>query len=245
MKIGAVVQTRMGSIRLPGKVMLDICGKPVIQHVIERLKQCKHLDEIIIATTTLGQDDVVVQQAQKLGVKWFRGSEDDVLSRYYYSARENNLDVIVRVTSDCPLIDPFIIDSMIQFYKQNKYDLVANVAPDVRQRTFPRGLDTEIFSFKVLVEAFENAAEKYQREHVTPYIYEKSDKIYYYKNSLDYSKYRWTLDTEEDLQLIKSIYCYLYKETHNFYFEDILNLMKKHPELAKINGHVEQRKIKN
>jgi len=117
MKTGAVVQTRMGSTRLPGKVMMNLCGKPVIDHVIDRLKQSKLLDDIIIATTTSEKDKVIVEQAKKNGVKWFCGSEEDVLSRYYYAAKENNLDTVVRITSDCPLIDPVLLDKVV-FFRQ-------------------------------------------------------------------------------------------------------------------------------
>lgn len=244
MKTGVVVQTRMGSTRLPGKVMLDICGKPVIEHVIDRLGQSKYLDEFIIATTVLPQDDVIAEKAENIGVKCFRGNEEDVLSRYYYAAKQHNLDIIVRVTSDCPLIDPFIIDNMLKFFISNDFDLVANVAPNITQRTFPRGLDAEVFSFLSLERAFNNAAKQYQREHVTPYIYEEGSRIYYYKNNIDYSKYRWTLDTEEDFELITAVYRHLYKGNHDFYFKDILELLKRFPEIADINAAVEQKKIK-
>lgn len=244
MKIGVIVQTRVGSTRLPGKVMMDLCGKPVIDHVIDRLKQSKLLDEIIIATTTLERDRVIVEQAKKDGVKWFCGSEEDVLSRYYYAAKENNLDTVVRITSDCPLIDPFITDNIIRCHKENLYDIVTNAGSDIKTRTYPRGLDTEVFTFRVLEDAFINAREKYQREHVTPYIYENSGGIYYYRNNVDYSKYRWTLDAEEDFELIKTVYTYLYKGEHNFYYQDILELLREHPEIAGINQGVEQKKIK-
>lgn len=244
MRTGAIVQARIGSTRLPGKVIIDICGKPVIQHVIERLKQSKYLHEIIIATTELKQDDVIVEQAVKAGVKWFRGSEEDVLSRYYYAAKENNLDVIVRITSDCPLIDPYIIDEMIQIFINNDYNMVSNVSLDVKLRTFPRGLDAEIFPYTVLKEVFDNASEKYQREHVTPYIYENCNKFFLYKNPINYSKYRWTLDTGEDLEMIKTVYNHLYHGEHNFFFRDITGLLEKHPEIADINRGVEQKKLK-
>lgn len=245
MKVGIIVQARMGSTRLTGKVMKDLCGKPVIQHVIERLKQSKKADEIIIATTTLKQDDIIEDQAFELGVKSYRGSEGDVLSRYYHAARDNTLDIIVRITADCPLADPFIIDDLINVLMQSDYNLVANVSPDLSQRTFPRGLDAEVFTFGILEFAFDNAGEDYQREHVTPFIYERSDKICIYKNSTDYSKYRWTLDTEDDLRLIKTIYDYLYKGKHDFYFADVLRLFEIIPELAGINAHVEQKKLRS
>lgn len=245
MKTGIIVQTRMGSTRLPGKVMLDLCGKPVIRHVIERLKQSRLADDIIIATTTSENDDIIVEQACKEGVKHFRGSEEDVLSRYYNAAKDNKLDAIVRVTSDCPLIDPIVLDNIVECYKNNDYDIVTNAGSDATKRTFPRGLDTEVFSFAVLEKAFKNACEKYQREHVTPFIYENSTKILYFLNTADYSKYRWTLDTSEDFELIQKIYLFLYKGVHNFYMRDILNIFELHPELAGINAHVEQKKLKD
>jgi spore coat polysaccharide biosynthesis protein SpsF len=240
--VAAIIQARMGSSRLPNKVMKSICGKTVLEHVIERVGQCKEIDDIIIATTTFDRDNVIADEALRCGVKYFRGSEDDVLSRYYYAAEEYKADIIVRITSDCPLIDPAISDNVIKFYRNNKYDIVTNAGIDLSQRTYPRGLDTEVFSFKVLEAAFKNATKGYQREHVTPYIYENCKKAYY-KNPIDFSRYRWTLDTDDDLKLIDSVYKYLYKGKHNFYFNDIIELMDKHPELAKINEHVEQKKI--
>ena len=179
MKIGAIIQARMGSTRLPGKVMMTLKNKTVLEHVIERVRQSNWIDEIIIATTTDKKDNDIEKEALKCGVKVFRGSEDDVLSRYYYAAKEYGLDIIVRITSDCPLIDSKVLDEVIQFYVDKNYDVVSNAGADLSKRTYPRGLDTEVFSFKVLENAFTNAKEPYQREHVTPYIYEKSDKIYF------------------------------------------------------------------
>jgi len=243
MKTGVIVQTRMGSTRLPGKVMMDLCGKPVIDHVIDRLKRSRLSDEIIIATTTLERDKVVVEQAKKNGVKWFCGSEDDVLSRYYCAAKENDLDVVVRVTSDCPLIDPVILDNVVDFYMSNNYTLVTNAGINFEQRTFPRGLDVEVFSFSMLEYAFNNAQKSYQREHVTPYLYETYfDSIYYYKNDVDYSNFRWILDTDEDYALISAIYDRLYKKYgSNFGLYEVLELMKSNPELSMINAHVQQK----
>ncbi|MBF8982973.1 glycosyltransferase family protein [Lutibacter sp. B2] len=244
MKIGAIIQARMGSTRLPGKVMLDLCGKYVIDHVIDRVKQSKYIDEIVIASTTSKNDDKIIERAKENKIKYFRGSEEDVLSRYYYAALENKLDVIVRITSDCPLIDSFVTDEIIKFYIDNKYEIVSNEGPHPTEKTYPRGLDTEVFSFKSLKDAYVNAKEKYQREHVTPYIYENYTNIYYYKNGEDYSNYRWTLDTHEDWKLIKEIYINLYKGKHDFHFKDILNLFDRKTELMTINQHVNQKKIK-
>ncbi|HHV71415.1 MAG TPA: NTP transferase domain-containing protein [Clostridia bacterium] len=243
-KTVAIIQARMGSTRLPGKVMLDLCGKTVLEHVIERVKRVKNIDQIVIATTELERDDLIVKEAEKCWVGYYRGSEDDVLRRYYYAAKENQAEIVVRITSDCPLIDPNITNEIIEFYKTHDYDLVTNAGIDEKERTYPRGLDTEVFSFEILEEAFLKADQPYQREHVTPYIYENCKNIYYYKNDVDYSQYRWTLDTEEDYKLIETIYKYLYPQNTDFAFDDILKIIKKYPHLAKINAHVEQKKVK-
>lgn len=244
MKIAAIIQARMGSTRLSGKIMKDIKGRTVLSHVIERVNQSNIIDEIIIATTVEERDNVIEDEALKCGAKVYRGSEEDVLSRYYLAAKENNIDIIVRVTSDCPVIDANVIDEIINFYLEEKYDIVTNAGSDLSQRTFPRGLDTEVFSYEVLKDAFNNGREKYQREHVTPYIYEQSKKVHYFKNDVNYSMYRWTLDTEEDFELISEIYNRLYKGTHDFYLQDIVKIFKQEPKLFTINAHIEQKKIK-
>lgn len=243
MKIGAIIQARMGSTRLSGKVMKDIKGKSVLSHVIDRVRQSKLIEDIVIATTTHERDDNIEAESVKCGVNVFRGSEDDVLSRYYYAAKENNIDVIVRITSDCPLIDPYVVDEIINVYLNERCDLVTNAGSDLTQRTYPRGLDTEVFSFEALENAFVNAKEKYQSEHVTPYIYENSNQLHYFKNDVDYSKYRWTVDTEEDFELITEVYNRLYKGRHDFYLNDIIALFEREPILFNINAHIEQKKI--
>lgn len=244
MRTGAIIQARMGSTRLQGKVMKKIADKTILEHVIERVKQSKLIDVIVIATTTLERDDIIETVSLNCGVEVFRGSEEDVLSRYYYAAKENNLDIVVRITSDCPLIDPKVLDNIVSFYKSNDYDIVSNAGADITTRTYPRGLDTEVFSFKMLEDAFNKADEKYQREHVTPYIYENANNIYYYKNDVDYSKYRWTLDTEEDFQLISEIYKHLYSGKHDFYLEEIIDLFEKNQDLYNINAHIKQKNLK-
>lgn len=241
MKIAAIIQTRMGSTRLPGKVMKQLQGKTVLSHVIERVRQSKLIDEIIIATTVDEKDDVVNDEAIRCGAKVFRGSEEDVLSRYYYAAKTYNIDVIVRITSDCPLIDPNVIDELIACYLNGQYSLVTNAGSDLSHRTYPRGLDTEVFSMEVLEEAFHNARQSYQHEHVTPYIYENKEGIRYYKNDTDFSQYRLTLDTEEDFTLIKEIYDRLY--SRSMYLSDIMDLFRQEPHLFSINAHIEQKKI--
>ncbi|MEW5919765.1 MAG: glycosyltransferase family protein [Bacillota bacterium] len=247
LKTAAIIQARTGSTRLPGKVLKKIAGKTILEHVIERVNQAVFIDDIIIATTELEHDRPIIELAEFKGVKSFQGSENDVLERYYHAARENSIDVVVRITSDCPLIDPMLCDKIISFYIQNcdEYVLVTNAGLGKEGRTYPRGLDVEIFPFWVLKKASQLAKKTYQREHVTPWIYENygKEKIYYYKNKVDYSCFRWTLDTEDDFLLIKKIYEYLYNGNHIFYFKDVLNLFQEKPELAKINKHVEQKSI--
>ncbi|MGM0841682.1 MAG: cytidylyltransferase domain-containing protein [Bacillota bacterium] len=243
MKIAAIIQARMGSTRLSGKVMKELEGKTVLSHVIERVKQSKLIEDIIIATTTHERDNIIETEAIYCGSKVYRGSEDDVLSRYYFAAKEYNVETIIRITSDCPLIDPNVIDEIIEFYLKGTYELLTNAGSDLRQRTYPRGLDIEIFSFEVLEKAYINGKESYHREHVTPYIYEHSKRIYYFKNKVDYSKYRWTLDTKEDFELISEIYSRLCKGAHDFYLPDIIELFKEEPDLLTINAHIEQKEI--
>lgn len=242
MKIVAIIQARMGSSRLSGKVMKDLYGKPVLSHVITRVKQCKEIDEVVVATTTSAVDDVLIEH--DFGVSVYRGSEDNVLSRYYETAKAVGADVVIRITSDCPLIDPNIIDKMLGIYKQGNYKVVTNATSNLEDRTFPRGLDAEIFSFEYLEEAYNNATEQYQKEHVTPYLYENTDNVYIYKNDVDYSNYRLTLDTDEDFVLIHKIYGALYCGEHDFYLKEIVEVMEDNPDWVKINEHIEQKKTK-
>ena len=243
MKIVCIVQARVGSTRLPGKVLKKICEKTVLEHDINRLRQAKNIDEIVIATTTKKEDDAIVDEAKRLNVKYFRGSEQDVLSRYYYAAKENKADVVVRITSDCPLIDSNISDEIIDFYFKNieKYDYVSNTI----DRTYPRGLDTEVLSFKVLERAFKEATLERDKEHVTPYIWDNPEKfrLAQYKNDVDYSYLRWTLDTKEDYLLIKTVYKELYKYKKNFGFNDVIELFDQKPNIRNINENIEQKTI--
>ncbi|NJD03359.1 MAG: acylneuraminate cytidylyltransferase [Ruminiclostridium sp.] len=241
MKTGIIMQARMGSTRLPGKVLTDLMGKPVLLHTIDRLKQCKKVGKIIVATTISPRDDIIFDKSNEFGVKVFRGSEENVLERYYQAALANDLDTIVRITSDCPLIDPHIIDLAVDEFEKGGSDLVSNAGAELSNRTFPRGLDCEVFSLRALEQAYYKASEQYQREHVTPYIYENM-KVFFFKNNKNHSNYRWTLDTVEDLELISEIYKNLYKGKHDFYFKDILELMINKPELQNINAHIEQKK---
>lgn len=232
----------MGSTRLPGKVLLKINEKSVLEHVVFRLQRVKSINEIVIATTLSPLDDLIVLESDRLKVKWFRGDEIDVLSRYYYAAKESNAEIIVRITSDCPLIDSEITDDIVSFYieKAREYDYVSNTIV----RTYPRGLDTEVFTFKSLEKAFLESEESRDREHVTPYIWDNSEifRVAQYTNSVDFSKLRWTLDTQEDLVLIKQIYENFPVNSY-FSMKQILALLKEKPYLQEINRNIEQKKL--
>lgn len=244
MNIVAIIQARMGSSRLPGKVLMKVKEKSVLEHVIDRVRECKEIDDIVVATTNLQKDDVIIDLLKNLRVNYFRGSEDNVLERYYEAATVYVATDIVRITSDCPLIDPQIVDNIIRFYKNNEYDMVTNAPNDESKRTYPRGLDTEVFSYEILERAYLKGTKSYQREHVTPYIYENDFKIYNYKNQVNYSEYRWTLDTLEDFKLISLIYNNLYGKNKTFYMEDILDYIEKNPQAIDINKDIKQKKIK-
>jgi spore coat polysaccharide biosynthesis protein SpsF len=241
MKVVCIIQARVGSSRLPGKVLKNICGKTVLEHDINRLKLSSVIDEIIIATTAEPQDDKIVDEAKRLGVKYFRGSEKDVLSRYYLAAKDAGADVVVRVTGDCPCIDYTILDNMIRLFKENKFDYINNTS----ERTFPRGYDVEVFTFQALEIAYKNATKDYEREHVTPYLYDCNNnfKCFTYKNNVDYSKYRITLDTEEDLQLITIIYEKLFDNKGYFLLDDVVEFLEKNQDIVKINQEIEQKKL--
>ncbi|WP_342434558.1 glycosyltransferase family protein [Paenibacillus sp. FSL H7-0442] len=241
MNIVAIIQARMGSTRLPGKVSLDLLGVTVLERVVERIKKVKQINKIVVATTDLTADETIVNLAHKAEVEVYRGSESDVLKRYYEAAVTYNADVIIRITSDCPVIDPVIIDELIKNYIMGSYDYVSNTI----ERSYPRGLDAEVFSFASLEKAHLEAKSTEQREHVTPYIYQNLDQfsllsVTYPK---DYSNYRWTLDTTEDWELIQQIYTY-FKDRDSFDWQDIVELMETRPEIALINSHVEQKKLK-
>ena len=237
----AIIQARIGSTRLPNKIMKPIFGKPILWHVWNRLSFAKNIDKIVIATTTLKEDDAIQSFCEDNGIGFSRGSSDDVLSRYYEAAKKFEANIVIRITSDCPVIDPLVADKIIDNYKNDNVDYMSNGMI----RTFPRGLDTEIFSFKVLEKAYNEAIKPYEREHVTPYIYQNPDKFSTksFLNDEDLSHFRWTVDTPEDFKLIEEIYNALYPVKVIFLMEDILDLFKKNPDLTKINQHIEQKKL--
>lgn len=241
MTTAIIVQTRMTSNRLPGKVLKPVLEKPLLEYQIERLRRVKLADKIVIATTTNATDDPIVELCNAIGVTHFRGSEQDVLSRYYGAAQAIQADVVVRVTSDCPLIDPQIIDQVIQLYLDG--DGNVDYASNSLQRSFPRGMDTEVFSFVALEQAHREATEPPQREHVTPFLYQHPERyrIVQLTSPQDLSRHRWTVDTPEDFKLICCMLEALYPQVPDFTLQDCLNLIDCHPDWPTINAHVEQK----
>lgn len=231
----------MGSTRLPGKVMKILCGKTILSHVIERVKACKELDEVVVATSESSADKKICVESEKNGVRCVCGSEEDVLARYHLAAATAQADVIVRVTSDCPLFDPEVLGKMIRLFKKNKADYLSNTL----KRTFPRGLDAEIFTRAALEEAFKEAKTPSQREHVTPFFYQnpKRFKLFNYEGETDISSHRWTLDTEEDWRFVEAVYHGLYREKELFSTSKVLDLLERHPDIVLINADVEQKKV--
>lgn len=241
LKATAIIQARIGSTRLPKKIFLPLSGKPILWHVYQRVKKSKLIDDVVIATTDLPEDDLVEKFCIENKINYFRGSSDDVLSRYYFTAKNFQSDIIVRITSDCPLIDSNVIDEIIKLFISENADYASNVL----ERTFPRGYDTEVFSFSVLEKTFFEAKEKFEREHVTPFIYNHPEifKLVSYKINKDYSSLRLTIDTQEDYNLIKIIYDSLFDSNNFFNLDDVINFLNKNPELIKINQHIEQKKL--
>jgi spore coat polysaccharide biosynthesis protein SpsF len=238
-KIAAIVQARMGSTRLPGKTMADICGKPLLEHVIERVKHSKLISEIIVATTDKKKDDKIVELCKKLGIKCYKGSENNVLDRYYQCVKEFRADIIVRITADNPFVDPEVTDKIIKvFLGDGNFDYVSNTV----KPTYPEGINAEVFTFSALAKAWKEAKKPTDKEHVTPYMWNNPEvfKIQNIENDIDLSYMRWTLDTKEDMNFIKEIYKRLYKPGKIFLMRDILDVLKKEPRLAEINSGIER-----
>jgi spore coat polysaccharide biosynthesis protein SpsF len=247
MIIVAIIQARIGSTRLPGKVMKTLHSKTVLGHVISRVKACPLVDEVVVATTVSPQDDVIVAESSRHGAMNFRGSEDNVLERYYFAAKQFRADVIVRVTSDCPLFDPLILSKMLQrFQKGNTKGSHIDYLSNTLTRSFPRGLDTEIFTFDALQRTMREASQPFEFEHVTPYLYRHPEKFVLeeFKSDTNLSNYRWTLDTQEDFILIDAVFNALDRgNNHIFSTEEVLDFLNERPELAAINAHIEQKKL--
>jgi spore coat polysaccharide biosynthesis protein SpsF len=241
MNILAIIQARMGSSRLQGKVLMNLEGETVLGRVVGRLGRSREIDGIVVATTDATVDDAIVEACEGLGVAYFRGAEHDVLDRFYQAAHANAADVVVRVTSDCPLIDPKLVDDTVNIFRDQKADYASNVFP----RTYPRGLDTEVFTIAALDRAWSEAREPHQREHVTPYFYENPRKFRQASMTgvADYSRYRWTLDTREDLELLRTIYS-RFDDRDDFSWQEVIHLMEREPELAELNSGVLQKSVR-
>jgi len=234
----ATIEARMTSTRLPGKVLKEVVGKPMLQLMVERLKRVPSLDDVIIATTTNATDDPVVELAESLGIGFHRGSEHDVMARVLGAAREHNIDIIVETTGDCPLIDPDIVEQCVQTYFASNVDYLSNAL----DRSFPIGMDTQVFAANILADAESKTDDTNDREHVSLFIY-KHPQMYSLKNlsapaQLTEPKLALTLDTAEDFELIRTVFEELYPANSEFSLGDIFALLERRPELREINAHV-------
>lgn len=242
MRVVAIVQARMGSSRLPGKVLRDLCGASMLARGIERLRNASTLAHIVIATTTRHEDDAIVEEGRRLGAQVFRGSAEDVLSRYAGAARAAAAEVIVRITSDCPLIDPRVVDRVVGALATD-IDYVSNT----QVRTFPRGLDCEVFFRDTLDRMDRMAASVPAREHVTAFIREQPPlfRTSQLVADVDHSDLRWTVDTEEDFALVEMLYDRFHLASAAMDYRELAMRVRNDPALLEINAHIEQKDWRN
>ncbi len=244
MKIVGIVQARTSSTRLPGKVLLDGAGKPLILHMLERVSKSAYMDSLWLATSNDETDNVLAELVEREGYNVFRGSLENVLSRFWHIGKMEKADVIVRLTGDCPLHDYNVIDLVIDHFIKNQdmVDYVSNVLPP----SYPDGLDTEVFTFSILDEAYYNSTSSKELEHVVPYIrnkVKKSGRISNFRGPADFSHLRWTLDEPEDYQLIKAVYEDLYKKDKYFGWLDVIAWQTRDLARLSINS-IHKRNIK-
>ena len=241
MKTVAIIQARMGSTRLPGKVLMPLAGEPMLARVVNRTKRAKTINDVVVATTELPQDDVLGDLCASRGWNCFRGSENDVLDRYYQGARVFQADVIVRITSDCPLIDPMVIDDCVRsFLAPPEVDYVSNTLP---ARTFPRGLDTEVFGVRLLEKLWSEDKNPQTREHVTLSLH-KNLNLFRTRgrtSNQDLSGWRWTVDTPEDLELVSKIFDHF--QNDSFSWQEAARLIADRPNWQTINAQVTQKSL--
>jgi len=237
-KIVAIIQARMGSTRLPGKMLLPLAGKPVISHVLERTLRSTLMNELIVATTSEKIDFAIRDICTSSHIPVFAGSVNDVLDRYYHAAKKYKAVHVVRITGDCPLIDPVIIDKVIRAHLKNIADYTSNVSPP----TYPDGLDVEVFTLKSLEYAWKHAKLLSEREHVTPYIKKHIElfKLENVKNDVDYSQLRWTLDNSEDYEFLQQLFMIFHNHSAPLSMYDIIRVIEKHPDITKINAHIQR-----
>jgi len=239
-RIVTIIQARLGSSRLPGKVLLDIAGRPMLARVTARAMQARRVCHTVIATSTRDEDTPVAEAARGLGVEVFRGAETDVLDRYYQAALAFGADAVVRITADCPLIDASFIDACVDTWLQERCDYVSNAV----EPPYLRGLDVEVLSMAALASAWREAKESYHRAHVTAYIYQHPEQFrcVFVPWDADYSAHRWTVDTEEDLALVRAVYARL-ADTNHFSWRDVLRVLGDEPSLMELNSSVHQKDI--
>lgn len=268
-KVVAIIQGRMSSSRLPGKILADIAGQPMLQRVFIRTSRSATVTETIFATTTDSTDDPVAEYCDFSGIPFTRGSQFDVLDRYYQTALQARADVVVRITADCPVIDPALIDNVVKTLLgesgignwESEFDFVANRLPPPWNRTYPIGLDVEACTFKVLNKAWKEANEPQHREHVMPYFYEgaklitdnrslktgtspRGFKVALLHHTTDFGDYRWTVDTPEDLEFIREVYS-RFGDHDDFTWKEMLDLVHDEPKLMEINASVKHKTLKD
>ncbi len=240
MRVVAIIQARMGSTRLPGKVLRELSGETMLTRVVKRVRCAKLIDEVLVATTERASDDAIVAECRRSAVSFFRGDQDDVLDRYFKAAQSADAEIVVRITSDCPLIDPEITGKTIQAFIDKSPDYASNTI----LRTYPRGLDTEVVSMTALRRAWQKAQQAYEREHVTPYIFEHPTEFTCLPvvGDQDFSAHRWTVDTPEDFAFVKAIYDRLKGEGESSWRE-VLNVLDREPELLELNRSIVQKSV--
>lgn len=239
MKTVAIIQARMGSTRLPGKVRMDLSGEPMLARVVRRLSRAKRVDEVIVATTVEAGDDAVATLCAERGWPCYRGSENDVLDRYYQAAKQAQAGTVIRITADCPLIEPEIVDQVIAAL-DGAADYSSNV---VDPRTYPRGLDVEAFPSSILERLWHEDQNPAWREHVTELIHQHPERfrLRHVRSERDYSSLRWTVDTPEDFELIRRIYVHFGHD--NFGWREVLELLELHPDWVEINRGIVQKVV--
>jgi spore coat polysaccharide biosynthesis protein SpsF len=235
-KVGIIVQARMGSKRFPGKIMKKVNGYPMLNHMLNQIKKSKLHDEIIIATSLKKENDIVRNFCKKNKINCFSGSENNLVNRFYLCAKKYKLDTIVRLTADCPLIDPTIIDLCIKKFLSKKFDFVANTSPP-NNKSYPDGVDVEVFSFKTIETVNSKCKSKKDLEHVTPYIWRKKKEYRLFRFNLkkDLSKYRFTLDYKEDFVLIKKILINLYNKKKKISMNNVIQYIKQNNNIYLLN----------
>ena len=260
-RVIAIIQGRMNSSRLPGKILADIGGQPMLQRVFIRTSRSATVTETIFATTTDASDDPVAEYCDFSGIPFTRGSHFDVLDRYYQTAKQAKAGVVVRITADCPIIDPNLIDDVVNTLREDEYDFVCNRLPPPYHRTYPIGLDVEACTFKVLEKAWKEAKEPQHREHAMPYLYEgvelttvnrqlktgtspRGFNIALLHHPTDFGDYRWTVDTPEDLEFIRQVYNH-FDGRDDFSWKEVLDLVHNEPKLMEINEGVQHKTLKD